>query len=169
MSQDLPREEVPVDQLRLMTKIQKVADQAFHKGLEPSDFAKASFVDLSVDEWETLAEMELGLERPCDKDHIYNVLSETELGYLCFERRGKNPSYLWYRDWIARGLDVQPEWLPEGLVEAQLELSREQSHGKRSYKNYLRRLEREIKYQRKREPPPIPARFEKKPVTLKFE
>lgn len=165
MDQDLQ----PENQEHLMKQIEKVADQAYHKGLEPSDFAKASCLNITSEEWETLAEMGFGLEKPIDTKHICNVLTEEQLACLCYERRGKNPSYLWYREWIAKGLDVQPEWLPDGLVDAQLTLSLEQSHGRRSYKNFLRRLEREIKCQRKRDPPPIPTKFHKKPVTLRFE
>lgn len=148
MLQDLPTifdEDSMKDLDHKRKKIKEVAEFAYHKGLEKLDFIKASNHLLSCDEVESLAEMGLGYEIPKNPDHIVNQLTDQQIDYLCFDRRGKIPSYLWYRDDIGKHLDVNPEWLPDGLVDAQLILSREQANGKRSYKNFLRRLERETK------------------------
>jgi hypothetical protein len=131
----------------LQKKVIEIGKIAYRDGLNPDHFAKASS-HLSPDDWEITKSMGLGFEKPTDKDHIYNVLTPDEINKICYERRGKVPAYTWYQDWIAKGLDVYPEWLPPGLVEAQLKLSEEKSYGKRSYKNYknyLRRLEKSVK------------------------
>lgn len=126
----------------LKKRLQTVCKEAYSKGLEPLDFAKASNDRLTSEEFDELNSLGLGLELPTESDHIYNVLNPQELDCLCYERRGKLPSYLWYRDWISRGLDCDPEWLPDGLVEAQLTICEEQSKGSRSYRNWQRRLAR---------------------------
>lgn len=131
-------------QEELQKKIREIGEIAFLDGLTPDHFAKATS-KLSPDEFDLLQQMGLGLEKPLDKDHICNVLTQDEIEKLCYERRGKIPTYSWYQKHIGKHLDVDPLWLPPGLVEAQLKLSEEQSHGKRSYKNYLRRLEKTIK------------------------
>ena len=113
------------------------------KGLEPLDFVKYTS-HLEPDEVDELYSLQLGIERPLEKNHLYNVLTEDELDKLCYQREGKIPSYLGYTERIARILDIPAQYIPEGLVDAQLILCEEQSHGKRSYKNFLRRLRRQI-------------------------
>lgn len=128
----------------LQQKVMEIGKIAYADGLNPDHFAKASS-HLSPEDWELTKSMNLGFEKPTNKDHICNVLTPEEIMKLCYERRGKVPAYAWYQQWIAKGLDVYPEWLPPGLVEAQLKLSEEKSYGKRSYKNYIRRLEKSVK------------------------
>ena len=118
-------------------------DYVFEKGLEPIDFVKHTLACERevVDE---VVEMGLGIEKMnLHKDHIYNVLTEEELSKLCFDRIEKIPSYISYNKLIATVLDIPEEYIPDGFLEAQMELSRQQSYGKRSYKNFLRRLKRE--------------------------
>ena len=115
------------------------------KGLEPLDFVKHT-LPLEPEDVDNLVAMNCKVETlGLSKDHLYNVLGEEELSKLCFHRIDKVGSYLYQRELIAKVLDIQQEFIPDGLIEAQLELSREQSYGKRSYKNFLRRLNREYK------------------------
>ena len=44
---------------------------------------------------------------------------------------------------VMQGTSRSPDALPEGLVEAQMELNKERSYGTRSLKNFTRRLERD--------------------------
>jgi len=128
-----------------MLKVKEVAEIAYHKGLEKMDFVKASNHLLSCDEVDTLAEMGLGVELPKNPSHLINQLTDKEIDSICYDRRGKIPAYNTYAKDIGKALDVPPDWLPEGFVDAQLILSAEQANGKRSYKNFLRRLERETR------------------------
>ena len=115
-----------------------------NKGLEPIDFVKYTSC-LEPEEVDELTSMGLGLERySLDKNHLYEVLTEEELEKLCFQRDGKIPSYIGYTETIAKVLDIPPNFIPDGFVEAQLILCQEQANGPRSYKNFIRRLRREI-------------------------
>ena len=128
----------------------QVGKASFEKGLEPLDFIKASssIAPADVDQLHALG---AGLETMAlPKNHINNVLTEEELESLCYKRMGKVPSYLGYQELISKVIDVQPEWLPSGLVDAQLVISYEKSLGRRSYKNFLRRVKHMRKQQARR-------------------
>ena len=115
-----------------------------HKGLEPLDFVKYT-LPLEPDEVDDLYCMGLGAERySLPKNHLYNVLNEEELLKLCYTREGPIPSVIAMTERISKVLGIPPEFIPEGLVEAQLEIQTQQSYGKRSYKNFLRRMKRDI-------------------------
>lgn len=117
----------------------------YDKGLEPLDFIKHT-LPCEEEDVDKLAEMNMGFERMgLEPTHLYEVLGPEDLDKLCYQREGKIPSFISYRARIAGVLDIPEEFIPEGLVEAQLVLSREQSYGKRSYKNFLRRIKRETK------------------------
>jgi hypothetical protein len=166
MLQDLQENDIS-DSLK--KRLQTVGAEAYSKGLEPLDFAKASNDNLTSEEFDEVNSFGLGFELPTDKDHIYNVLRPEELECLCYDRRGKVPSYLWYREWIARGLDCNPEWLPDGMVEAQLTICEEQAKGSRSYRNWQRRLARKNNLDFKSLEQITPGvSISQAPVTLKF-
>ena len=46
---------------------------------------------------------------------------------------------------LCKQLQVAPDALPEGLVEAQMKMNEERSFGARSFKNFTRRLDRDMK------------------------
>jgi hypothetical protein len=128
----------------------QVGKTAFEKGLEPLDFIKASS-SIAPDNVDELHAIGVGLETMAlPKNHINNVLTDEELESLCYKRMGKVPSYLGYQSLISKVIDVEPEWLPPGLVDAQLVMSYEKSLGRRSYKNFLRRVKHMRKQQAKR-------------------
>ena len=90
--------------------------------------------------------MGIGAERyGLEPTHIYNVLTEQEMEGLCYVRGygEAKPSVLCVVDTLCKALQVSPDALPEGLVEAQMELNEERSYGARSFKNFTRRLERD--------------------------
>ena len=120
-------------------------EELYHKGLEPIDFARCTS-PLQTEQFEELTSLDIGAERyGLEPTHIYNVLTEQEMEGLCYVRGygEAKPSVLCVVDTLCKALQVSPDALPEGLVEAQMELNEERSYGARSFKNFTRRLERD--------------------------
>ena len=120
-------------------------EELYHKGLEPIDFARYTS-PLPAEQFEELTSLDIGAERyGLEPTHIYNVLTEQEMEGLCYVRGygEAKPSVLCVVDTLCKTLQVSPDALPEGLVEAQMELNQERSYGARSFKNFTRRLERD--------------------------
>ena len=120
-------------------------EELYYKGLEPIDFARYTS-PLPTEQFEELASLGIGAERyGLEPTHIYNVLTEQEMEGLCYVRGygEAKPSVLCVVDTLCKALQVSPEALPEGLVDAQMELNEERSCGERSFKNFTRRLERD--------------------------
>jgi len=127
-------------------KIEEIGNLAYSKGLEPEDFIKVC-LPISSNEYDMVESIAPGTcSANLGRDHICNQLTRDEVNMLCYERKGKVPSYLVQEKMIQEDLDLDcTSWIPDGLVLGQLTLSYEKSLGKRSYKNFLRRLNREKK------------------------
>ena len=125
-----------------MTHLREVGAAAYSKGLEPDDFIRAS-TSLNQEDYDSLKGLGIQMElNNLGKNHPVNSLSPWELDCICYKRMGAVPSYIGYEQQIARNLDIPLEFIPDGLVMGQLVLSYEGSLGKRSYKNFIRRLTR---------------------------
>ena len=83
---------------------------------------------------------------PLDPTHICSVLTNEQIEQICYNRGydTQKPSVLCTVDMLCKQLQVSPEALPEGLVEAQMKMNEERSYGARSFKNFSRRLDRKI-------------------------
>ena len=127
-------------------RMEEMGPLVFSKGLEPVDFIKVS-VPLSSADYDMIEQVAPGTcNSNLGRDHISNQLTRDEIECLCYERAGKVPSYLVQEKNSQTNLALEcASWIPEGLTLAQLTLSYEKSLGKRSYKNFLRRLNREAK------------------------
>ena len=127
-------------------RMDEMGPLVFSKGLEPEDFIKVC-VPLSSADYDMIEQVAPGTcNANLGRDHISNQLTRDEIECLCYERSGKVPSYLVQEKNIQTNLALEcSSWIPEGLTLAQLTLSYEKSLGKRSYKNFLRRLNREAK------------------------
>lgn len=117
----------------------------YDKGLEPSDFIKYT-LPLPEDDVDDLIFLNVGAEKlPLDKNHICMALTDKEVNSICYQRiDAAKPSVLVTVDRLCKALQMEPEHLPTGLVEAQMKMYEEYSYGKRSFKNFTRRLERSI-------------------------
>ena len=84
---------------------------------------------------------------PLDPTHICSVLTNEQIEQICYNRGydTQKPSVLCTVDMLCKQLQVAPDALPEGLVEAQMKMNEERSFGARSFKNFTRRLDRDIK------------------------
>jgi hypothetical protein len=100
-------------------------EELYYKGLEPIDFARTS--PLPTEQFEELASLGIGAERyGLEPTHIYNVITEQEMEEgLCYVRGygEAKPSLLCVVDTLCKALQVSIDALPEGLVEAQMELN----------------------------------------------
>ena len=117
----------------------------YAKGLEPDDFIKYT-LPLHEDDVDDLIFLNIGAEKlTLPSNHTNIALTNEELKSICYQRvDDDNPSVLVTVDRLCRMLNVEPEHLPAGLVEAQMKLYEEYSYGSRSFKNFKRRLERKL-------------------------
>ena len=118
----------------------------YEKGLEPVDFIKYT-LPLDDNDCEELISLSIGAELlPLEATHICNVLADEQIEQICYNRGydTQKPSVLCTVDMLCKQLQVSPEALPEGLVEAQMKMNEERSYGARSFKNFSRRLDRKI-------------------------
>ena len=85
---------------------------------------------------------------PLDPTHICSVLTNEQIEQICYNRGydTQKPSVLCTVDMLCKQLQVAPDALPEGLVEAQMKMkmNEERSFGARSFMNFTRRLDRDI-------------------------
>ena len=127
--------------------------EIFYNGLSPVDFMRAFHdkhelaeqVDdlLALDAEEDTSKLfytKMGLHQ----DHINNIFSDAELENLCYERGG---SKRWYADRLAKKLDCNGQIIPVEILDAIQECNLQMSLGRSSFRNYMRRINKENKAQ----------------------
>lgn len=128
--------------------------EIFYNGLSPVDFLRA-FHDKHELAEEVDALLELDAEEDTNKlfytkmglhqDHINNVFTDEELENLCYERGG---SKRWYADRLAKKLDCNGQNIPVEILDAIQETNLQMSLGRSSFRNYMRRINKENKAQK---------------------
>ena len=127
--------------------------EIFYNGLSPVDFMRAFH-----DKYELAEQVDdlLALDAEADtsklfytkmglhQDHINNVFSDDELENLCYERGG---SKRWYADRLAKKLDCNGQIIPVEILDAIQECNLQMSLGRSSFRNYMRRINKENKAQ----------------------
>ena len=125
--------------------------EIFYNGLSPVDFIRAFH-----DKYELAEEVDDLLELDCEadtsklfytkmglhQDHINNIFSDAELENLCYERGG---SKRWYADRLAKKLDCNGANIPVEILDAIQECNAQMSLGRSSFRNYMRRINKENK------------------------
>tara|TARA_R110000796_G_scaffold111696_2_gene223244 strand:- start:2446 stop:3108 length:663 start_codon:yes stop_codon:yes gene_type:complete len=127
--------------------------EIFYNGLSPVDFMRAFH-----DKYELAEQVDdlLALDAEADtsklfytkmglhQDHINNIFSDAELENLCYERGG---SKRWYADRLAKKLDCNGQIIPVEILDAIQECNLQMSLGRSSFRNYMRRINKENKAQ----------------------
>ncbi len=123
--------------------------EIFYNGLSPVDFLRAFHdkhelaekVDelLELDAEEDTSKLfytKMGLHQ----DHINNVFTDEDLENLCYDRAG---SKRWYAHRLAQKLDCNGQEIPLDILDAIQECNLQMSLGRNSFRNYMRRINKE--------------------------
>jgi hypothetical protein len=126
----------------------------FYNGLNPVDFIRA-FHD-TEDSVEKIDEL-IYLDGESDTakmfytkmnlspQHINNQFTDTELEGLCYERPGTRR---WYSKNLATRLSADESAIPSVVLDAIQECNIQQSLGRNSFRNYMRRINKNINKQK---------------------
>ena len=102
--------------------------------------------------------------------HINNQFTDDELECLCYPRAGTKK---WYAENIARKTSGEVEDIPDVVLDAIQECNIQQSLGRSSFRNYMRRVNKNINKQKQSiSEPPKPTKKGKKKkgmLTVKHE
>lgn len=144
-------------------------DELFYMGLRPVDFIRA-FHDTEGDIKKIDSLIDLDAEGNTKKmfytkmnlssQHISNQFSDEDLECLCYTRPGTKK---WYAENIARKTSGEIADIPDVVLDAIQECNIQQSLGRSSFRNYMRRVNKNINKQKQSiSAPPKPAKKGKK-------
>ncbi len=125
--------------------------EIFYNGLSPVDFIRAFH-----DKYDTSEKVDELLLLDAEEDthklfytkmglhqsHINNIFTDAELENLCYERGG---SKRWYADRLSKKLDCNGQAIPIEILDAIQECNAQMSLGRNSFRNYIRRINKENK------------------------
>ena len=145
----LEQKEWPSDKIGSLPK-----DELFYMGLRPVDFLRA-FHDTETDIKQIDKLIDLDAEGNTKKmfytkmhlspQHINNQFTDEELECLCYGRPGTKK---WYAENIARKTASNLEDIPDVILDAIQECNIQQSLGRTSFRNYMRRVNKNINKQK---------------------
>ncbi len=129
-------------------------DELFYMGLRPVDFIRA-FHDKETDIKKIDNLIDLDAEGNTSQmfytkmhlstQHINNQFTDEELEGLCYGRPGTKK---WYAENIARKTASNIEEIPDVVLDAIQECNIQQSLGRSSFRNYMRRVNKNINKQK---------------------
>ena len=122
----------------------------FYMGLIPVDFLRA-FHDTedSIEKIDALIDLDAEgdtkkmfyTKMNLSAQHINNQFTDTELDCLCYDRPGTKK---WYGERIATKMSGRVEEIPNCVLDAIQEMNIQQSLGRSSFRNYMRRINKNI-------------------------
>ena len=128
--------------------------ELFYMGLRPVDFLRA-FHDTedSIEKIDALIDLDAEgntakmfyTKMNLSSQHINNQFTDKELDGLCYDRQGTKK---WYGEKIAEKLSGNLEEIPEVVLDAIQEMNIQQSLGRSSFRNYMRRVNKNINKQK---------------------